>query len=124
MKKDVFIEAVIEKEVVNMSEIQKKIYSETVLKLSKLPDELFEKVWDCSYATLGRKSVVCCMILRNGFEIITNATPVREEDCDFNLGMKLAKFKAFEKLIEMEVYRKYVESHDECIFEETENNTM
>ena len=124
MKRDIFVEAVIEKEVVDMSEIQKKIYSDTVLKLSKLPDELCEKVWDCSYTTLGRKSVVCCMTLRNGFEIITHATPVKVEDYNFNLGVKLSKFKAYEKLIEMEVYRKYVESNNECIFEETENNTI
>lgn len=114
-----FVEAVIEKETTMMTEIQKKIYSDTVLKLSKLPDELFEKVWDYSYTTLGRKSVVCCMILRNGFEIITNATPVKVEDYNFELGMKLAKFKAFEKLIEMEIYRKYTVDNPECVFEET-----
>lgn len=120
MIKDVFDKESIEKLSENMSETQKITYVSTMYKLSTVDIDLTNKVWDCSYTKLGNKSVVCCMILNNGFEIIANATPINAEDYNFELGRVLSKYKAYEQLMQMEIYRKYVDTHDECIFEQTE----
>lgn len=56
------------------------------------------------FITLGIKTTVCLMTLKNGFEIIGTSACVNPKDYNIEIGKKYAREKAMDKLWELEGY--------------------
>lgn len=53
----------------------------------------------------GTAMTVCCLTLKNGFNIIGESCPISEDDFDVELGMKVAKNKAVDKIFGFLAFR-------------------
>lgn len=61
------------------------------------------------YDKVGRKTTLCVMILKNGFEIITSSSCINPESYNHDLGKQYSYQKAIDKLWELEGYKKHKE---------------
>lgn len=58
-----------------------------------------------SYVRIGQKTTVCCLTLKNGFEVLGESACVDPANFNEELGRKYAYERAFEKLWQLEGYR-------------------
>lgn len=64
------------------------------------------------YQTVGNKTTVCVLTLKNGFELTGTSSPVDPKDYDLQKGKEPARRRAFEKLWELEGYRVTCDKHN------------
>lgn len=57
------------------------------------------------YFTVGRKTTVCCLRLKNGFEVVGTSACVDASSYDFEKGKPCARKRAIDKVWEVEGYR-------------------
>lgn len=75
------------------------------LNAPRLSPTLINEVIDKEYYhTFPGGITVCCLILKNGFKVIGDSAPVSFENFDENVGKRIAKDKAREKIWELEGY--------------------
>ena len=70
-------------------------------------DDLRRLIENADYKRIGKKTIVCCLILKNGFESIGYSACIDCNDFDIQIGMTNAYKNAFEKLWELEGYHKH-----------------
>ena len=56
------------------------------------------------YIRVGKKTTICCLTLKNGFEVIGTSACVHPANFDARIGNTLAYENAFNKLWELEGY--------------------
>jgi len=56
------------------------------------------------FATMGRKTMVCCLTLKNGFEVIGTSSCVVEQQFDADIAMRLAEKNAKEQIWQLQGY--------------------
>lgn len=64
-------------------------------------NEIEDAVQEEMYLTVGRKTTVCCLTLKNGFEIIGSSGCVNPYDYDIEVGKKYARKRAIDKVWEL-----------------------
>ena len=57
------------------------------------------------FITMGLKTTICCITLRNGFEVVGVSACVDPDNFDADLGRKYALKDAISKVEELEGYR-------------------
>lgn len=57
------------------------------------------------YYTVGVKSTICVLTLKNGFEVIGKSGCLNPDDYDLEKGSPIARRRAVEKLWELEGYK-------------------
>lgn len=58
-----------------------------------------------AYVQVGQKTTICCLTLKNGFEVIGESACVDPANFNEELGRKYSHERAFNKLWELEGYR-------------------
>jgi hypothetical protein len=66
---------------------------------------LKEIIVKTEYARIGVKTTICCLTLKNGFEIIGQSACVDPKNFNKELGEKYSYEQAFNKLWELEGYK-------------------
>lgn len=56
------------------------------------------------FQKIGRKTMICCLVLRNGFEVIGTASCVVEQKFDADIGMEFSEKDAMEQLWMLQGY--------------------
>lgn len=89
----------------NEQEVEKEI-NEKDLNAPRLSPELIDsKIVDEDYHVFEKTSLtVCCLTLENGFTVIGESACASPENFDAELGRKIAKEKARNKIWELEGY--------------------
>ena len=59
----------------------------------------------CEFIKLGNKTTCCLLTLRNGFEICATSACVDPNNYDHDIGCKLARQRAVDKVWELEGYK-------------------
>lgn len=74
--------------------------------MQKLTEEhLTSLIIDAQYHVFpGTTLTVCCLTLRNGYNVVGESACVKPEDFDEEIGRKYAYEKAFNKIWELEGY--------------------
>lgn len=72
----------------------------------KLTKEDIEKIIVTEeYKIIGKKTVICCLSLGNGFEVIGSASCVNPANFDMEIGKNYSKEDAVNKIWQLEGYR-------------------
>lgn len=56
------------------------------------------------FMKIGKKTMICCLILKNGFEVIGSGSCVDPDNFNENIGKRISRDKAIEKVWELEGY--------------------
>lgn len=73
---------------------------------NKITEEVLkETIVKEEYVRVGIKTTICCLTLKNGFEVTGESVCVDPANFNKELGEKYAYERAFKKLWELEVYR-------------------
>lgn len=73
--------------------------------MNKLTQEIIEsKIKKEFFLRVGAKTTVCLLTLENGYEVMGTSAPVDPKNYNFDMGCKLAKEKAVDKIWELEGY--------------------
>lgn len=80
-------------------------------KLTITNDEIVSIVAKEEYVRVGIKTTICCLTLKNGFEIVGESACVDPANFDVGLGRKYARERAINKIWELEGYRLQCELH-------------
>ena len=67
-------------------------------------DNLENQIYKAIYQKIGNKTTICCLILKNGFEIIGYSSCVDYKNYNQEKGEKLAFDNAFNQLWLVEAY--------------------
>jgi len=67
-------------------------------------EDIESKIKEETYLMLGKKTTLCFIILKNGFEIISSSACVDPNIFDFKIGKKEARKAAIDKIWELEGY--------------------
>ena len=64
---------------------------------NQIDSVVFQKIW--------KKTTLCLMTLKNGFEIVTSSSCIDPENYDQEIWEKISEEKAMDKLWELEWYK-------------------
>nr|DAE92645.1 MAG TPA: hypothetical protein [Caudovirales sp. gcode 4] len=67
-------------------------------------DQLKELIEKYQFLKVGKKTTICLLTLRNGFEILTSSSCVNPDDYDREIGERISYRKAIEKLSDIQWY--------------------
>lgn len=67
-------------------------------------DQLKELIEKHQFLKVGKKTTICLLTLRNGFEILTSSSCVNPDDYDQEIGERISYRKALEKLSDIQWY--------------------
>lgn len=75
----------------------------------ELPETITEEMIDKlivqrHFQRLGRKTMICCLVLKNGFEVIGTASCVVEQKFDADIGMEISEKNAKEQIWQLQGY--------------------
>lgn len=65
-------------------------------------DQLKELIEKYQFLKVGKKTTICLLTLRNGFEILTSSSCVNPDDYDREIGERISYRKAIEKLSDIQ----------------------
>jgi len=68
-------------------------------------EDLKSTIKETQFVTLGEKTMVCILTLKNGFEVVGTSAPVDKKNFNYEIGKKISYEKALNKLWETEGYR-------------------
>lgn len=64
--------------------------------------QLLELIEKHEFLKVGKKTTVCLMTLKNGFEILTSSSCVNPDDYDKEVGEKISYRKALDRLSDVQ----------------------
>lgn len=64
--------------------------------------QLLELIEKHEFLKVGKKTTVCLMTLKNGFEILTSSSCVNPDDYDQEVGEKISYRKALDRLSDVQ----------------------
>ena len=67
-------------------------------------DQLKELIEKYQFLKVGKKTTICLLTLRNGFEIVATSSCINPEDYDQEIGQRISYRKALEKLSDIQWY--------------------
>ena len=67
--------------------------------------ELEKNIFSVEYVQVGLKTMVCCLTLKSGFEVVGSSSVLRYENFDNELAKEISYKEALNKLISMDAYR-------------------
>ena len=67
-------------------------------------NQLQELIKKHEFLKVGKKTTICLMTLKNGFEILTSSSCVNPDDYDQEIGERISYRKALEKLSDTQWY--------------------
>ena len=89
----------------NESEIEQEIQDKDLNAPRLSPEKIDETIVDEDYHVFpGSQLTVCCLTLRNGFTVIGESACASPENFDEELGRKIARGKARDKIWALEGY--------------------
>lgn len=65
-------------------------------------NQLLELIEKHEFLKVGKKTTICLMTLKNGFEILTSSSCVNPDDYDQEIGQKISYRKALDKLSDIQ----------------------
>lgn len=80
--------------------------------MSLTPQDIENCIASEEYSTVGNKTTVCVLTLKNGFEVVGTASPVDPADYSLEKGKEPARRRAIDRLWELEGYRVTCEKHN------------
>lgn len=89
-----------------MNPKQKLIYNETNNWLKNLPFSTLDLVEDFDFVMMGRKTIICTAVLKNGYEVTAYSSPVNIQEFNAELGKALAKKHVLEQIMSLDRYHK------------------
>ena len=88
-----------------MSNIEKEVQDKGLTAPRITQDHIEGLAHACMYHVFpGTTITVCCLVLENGFKVIGESQCVSPENFDEELGRKIARENAIEKIWELEGY--------------------
>lgn len=67
-------------------------------------DQLKELIEKHQFLKVGKKTTICLLTLRNGFEIVATSSCINPEDYDQEIGQRISYRKALERLSDIQWY--------------------